>query len=107
MLRKGWVTRVYVARFVFWLEVEVVVEEGDWLFGGQGQGRAFRLSTSLTFSRPHSYSQINSLFDEARHRVGHDFDVSGFHEGWKCGIYGLTCEGHDLSTLDSSYREDM
>jgi hypothetical protein len=69
--------------------------------------KLFRLSTSLTFSRPHSYSQINSLFDEARHRVGHDFDVSGFHEGWKCGIYGLTCEGHDLSTLDSSYREDM
>jgi hypothetical protein len=48
MLRKGWVTRVYVARFVFWLEVEVVVEEGDWLFGGQGQGRAFKSRESAS-----------------------------------------------------------
>ena len=31
----------------FWLEVEVVVEEGDWLFG-QGEGRAFKSRESAS-----------------------------------------------------------
>ena len=101
----------------FWLEVEVVVEEGDWLFG-QGEGRVFKSRESASEVIPFVINVTDifqtsllqsdhSLFEEARHRVGHDFDVSSFHEGWKCGIYRLTCEGHDPSTLDGSYREDM
>jgi hypothetical protein len=68
MLRKGWVTRVYVARFVFWLEVEVV-EEGDWLFGGQGEGRAFKSRGSA--SEVILFTDVTDIFQASLlHTIG-------------------------------------
>jgi hypothetical protein len=53
---------------VFWLEVEVV-EEGDWLFGGQGEGRAFNSRESA--SEVILFTDVTDIFQTSLlHTIG-------------------------------------